>query len=79
MKTLLVLHEGKNYEITELNPRNFKIGDTYYFKWGGVTDVQQVMSERELAEVNGTLEDHSDTCIDLSFNFWRCVHKVIKH
>lgn len=79
MKTKLVLHNCKNYEVTVENPRDFKIGDTFYFKWGGATDVQEVTDERILAEVNGTLEDKSDVCIDLSYNFWQFVRKVIKH
>lgn len=79
MKTKLVLHNCKNYEVTEENSRNFKIGDTFWFSWGGMSDVQEVTDERILAEVNGTLEDKSDVCIDLSFNFWKCVRKVIKH
>lgn len=78
MKTMLVLHNCKNYEVTQENPRNFKMGDTFYFKWGGATDVQVVDSERMLAEVNGTLEPQPN-CIDFSYNFWRCVRKVIKH
>jgi hypothetical protein len=79
MKTKLVLHNCKNYEVTEENPRNFKIGDIFYFMWEGVTDIQEVTDENILAEVNGTLPDKSDECIDLTFNFWKCVRKVIKH
>jgi hypothetical protein len=78
METMLVLHDCKNYEVTKENPRDFKIGDTFWFKWGGVTDVQDVTDEHVLSEVNGTLEYHPEL-IDLSYNFWRCVRKVIKH
>ena len=78
MKTKLVLHNCKNYEVTEENPRNFKIGDLFYFNWGGMTDVQTVDSERILAEVNGTLEKN-ESCIDFCYNFWKSVHKIIKH
>jgi len=75
---MLVLHKCKNYEVTQENPRNFKIGDTFYFNWGGISDIQTVDSERVLAEVNGTLE-HNTEVIDLSYNFWLCVRKVINH
>lgn len=78
MKTKLVLHNCKNYEVTEENPRDFKIGDTFYFRWGGISDVQTVDSDRILAEVNGTLPERTD-CVDFSSNFWQCVRKVIKH
>ena len=78
MKTTLVLHDCKNYEITEENPRNFKIGEQFYFSWGGISDVQEVTDENILAEVNGTLEEKTNS-IDFSYNFWRHVHKVIKH
>ena len=78
MKTKLVLHNRKNYEVTEENPRNFKIGDTFYFTWGGISDIQTVDDENILAEVNGTVPERTD-CLDLVYNFWRCVRKVIKH
>lgn len=78
MKTKLVLHNCKNYEVTEENPRNFKIGDMFYFKWGGMSDVQEVTDENIVAEVNGTIPEDKNA-IDLTFNFWRCVRKVIKH
>jgi hypothetical protein len=79
MITRLVLHNCKNYEITEENPRDFKMGDLFWFSWGGATDVQEVDSENILAEVNGTLEDKSAYCIDFSYNFWRCVRKVVNY
>lgn len=78
METKLVLHNCKNYEVTKENPRDFKIGDLFWFKWGGVADIQEVTGERILAEVNGTLEEDKNT-IDLCYNFWKCVRKVIKH
>ncbi len=79
MKTKLVLFECKNYEITKWNPRDFKIGDYFWFSWCGITDIQEVTDENILAEVNGTLEDKSDVCIDFCYNFWRCVRKVIQN
>jgi len=78
MKTKLVLHECKNYEITEENPRDFKIGDMFYFSWHGMNDIQEITDERILAEVNGGVKENPDS-IDLVFNFWRSVRKVIKH
>jgi len=78
MKTKLVLHECKNYEITEENPRDFKIGDMFYFSWHGMNDIQEIADERILAEVNGEVKENPDS-IDLVFNFWRSVRKVIKH
>lgn len=78
MKTKLVLFECKNYEITKWNPRDFKIGDYFWFSWCGITDIQEVTDENILAEVNGTLE-YNDSIIDLSYNFWTHVRKVIQH
>ena len=78
MRTKLILHNCKNYEVTEENPRNFKIGDIFYFSWRGITDIQIVDSESILNEVNGTIEEQKD-CIDLTHNFWQCVKKVIIH
>ena len=78
MKTKLVLHNCKNYEVTKENPRDFKIGDMFYFWWGGASDVQKVTDERILAEVNGTIPENKNS-IDLTFNFWMCVRKIIKH
>ena len=76
MKTKLVLHNCKNFEVTEENPRDFKIGDKFYFKCWGMSDVQEVTDENILAEVNGTKEE-KENCIDLTYNFWRCVRKII--
>lgn len=78
METKLILYNRKNYEITTENPRDFEIGDTFYFSWGGIEDVQEVSDERIQAEVNGTIPK-SSSCIDLTYNFWRCVRKVITH
>jgi len=78
MKTKLVRHKCKNYEVTEQNPCDFKIGDIFYFNWGGMSDIQEVTDERILAEVNGTVPENENS-IDLTFSFWKCVRKVIKH
>lgn len=69
----------KHVKVTKENPRDFKIGDKYYYSWHGMTDVDildQYSSQKMIDELNGNVEKKDD-CIDLTYNFWKFVRKVL--
>jgi len=70
----------KHIKVSKENPRNFKIGDKYFCHWGGTSFIDELdewTSQNELDELNGNVEEELD-CIDLTYNFWKCVRKVME-
>lgn len=70
----------KHVKVTKENPRDFKVGDKFYWCWGGMASVDEVTeftSQSELDELNGNKPFNPDI-IDLAYNFHRCVRKIIE-
>lgn len=71
----------KHIKVSKENPRNFKLGDKFFWHWGGHSEVDVIdeyTSQREIDELNGNVEKQPDHIIDLTYTFWRCVRKVME-